>query len=295
MTAKANVQASEKEKLLFRQHYTVIFNASDRILVNKLLDKIGPSISQMESFFGESPGGMVTIIITRSKQEYRSYLVGKVPEWSQAVAFIGERLIVVRLERAEAISRLPRIMAHELSHILIAEMAPAERIPVWLNEGIAEYLSGDALSLQDKITIANAMQTGSIPPLETLDSLLAFQNQRAQLAYAQARTAVDYFIEQHGVAKLQQLLHNIGYYPSVNDAFEQTVGYDFIDFEIKWYQDLHDRYRWLVFLNLENILWMSITFLFVMALIVIRRRNKRRIRHWEEEEDQYPEPPVIEP
>ena len=273
-------QAYEKKKISY-DYYEIICNDEDSVLAQKLLKQIQRPLKRIENFFDHKPGSMITIYLTTSEREYKKYSLGKTPDWSQAVAYIQKRLIVLKLSSAEEIKKSPQILLHELTHIFISDRLPPERIPVWLNEGLADYLSGDELSLDDKVVIANALAAKKIISLADFDSLIYFEQPQAKLAYVQALSTVQYFVRMHGVAKLRELIQNLGNYRSINDAFEATVGYDFIDFEINWYQDLYKRYRWLVILNLDNIIWIIICLLAISAIIAVKFRNRKKLRDWE--------------
>ena len=276
-------QAYGKKKISY-DYCEIICNEEDSVLAQKLLKQIQRPLERIEDFFNHKPGSMITIYLTTSEREYKKYSLGETPDWSQAVAYIQKRLIVLKLSSAEEIKRSPQILLHELTHIFVSDRLPQERIPVWLNEGLADYLSGDELSLDDKVIIANALAAKKIISLVDFDSLIYFEQPQAKLAYAQALSAVQYFVRMHGIAKLQKLIQNLGNYRSINDAFEATVGYDFIDFEINWYQDLYKRYRWLAILNLDNIIWIIICMLAISAIIAVRFRNRKRLKDWEDKE-----------
>jgi len=105
------------------------------------------------------------------------------------------------------------------------------------------------------------------------------------LAYAQSISAIEYFTRKHSIADLQRLIQNIPKYRSINDAFKNTVGYDILDFELNWYSDLRDRYRWMFILNLDNLLWVFMGFLAITAIVAVRYRNKKKLKKWEETEE----------
>ena len=266
-------------------NYEFIYPKPDSILVDKLFETIRIPLQHIEWFFGNPPGSRLTIYVTKSDGDFRKYSRYAVPEWSQAVAFPNQRLIVLRLSSAEEIKESPRILLHELVHIILAERIPDWRVPRWLNEGLAQYLSGERLDLQKKIALSNGLSAKKIVPLSAIDSVLSFSAPMARLAYLEALSAVEYFVNRHGEQTFSRLVRNYANNHSLNRAFKQTVGYDFIDFELDWFEDLHKKYRWLVVLNLDNLLWITMGLLAILAIIVIRYRNRKKINSWDEEED----------
>jgi len=153
-----------------------------------------------------------------------------------------------------------------------------------LNEGLAQYFSEKEISLNDKVSLANALAAKKIMQLDALDSLFLFYPQKARLAYIQSLSAVHFFLQEHDLGKLQQLIRNLGKHRSVNDAFKATLGYDFIDFELYWYEDLNAKYRWLIWMNFDNLLWIMIVLLAILAIIAVRYRNRKKMTKWGEEE-----------
>lgn len=278
-------QTWSAEKELHKYHnYHFIYEQNDRIFVGNLISEIKGSLTNLENFFGRHPKSIITIFLTKSQSEYDSFVTKGVPEWSQAVTLTQPQIIILKVDSAPSIKRAPQILLHEMVHLFFAERYPVNSIPVWLNEGIAQYLSGYELTIDDKIRIANALYSNNILALQEIDSLLNFNQPKALLGYTLSQDAVEYFIQQHGLASLPVLLDNFAVNRSVNTVFKKTIGYDFIDFELHWYENLQSKYKWLILLNLENIIWISMVLLAIMAIIVIRIRNRRIIKNWEDED-----------
>jgi len=266
--------------------YEFIFSEEDSLLVKKLSRGLDGRVGGIEDFFGRKTGSLVTIYITRSDAEYYKYASRAVPEWSQAVAFPQKNLVVLRIKSAEEVKKSLQVLLHELVHIQIGNDFPGVRLPVWLNEGLAQYLSVGGLSFNEKILLANALAAKKIFRLSDIDSLHSFGPLRARLAYAQAKSAVEYFRQMYGLQALRQLVYNKWKYHSTNEAFKNTIGMDALDFELGWYSDLKSRYRWMIVLNLDNLIWILMSFLAVLAIVVIRYRNRKKIRLWDEREDE---------
>ncbi|MBD3225389.1 MAG: hypothetical protein GF313_11700 [Caldithrix sp.] len=282
---------AEREQIVYRTNYKFVYDNQDELLVKTLIENLHGHVDRLEHFFGRKPHSMITIVIAKSDQVFQQFTPDHIPEWSQAVANWRKRYIVVRLDRPEAVKQLPRILTHELSHIFIVGNN-LDNIPTWLHEGIAKFVSNDPPSLTEKVALANAFSRNNVMQLSALDSMLAFNAAKARLAYTQSWTAVDYFVTQHGLTGMQRLIGNIGMYHSLNDAFINTVGYDFIDFEIRWYEHTANRYRWLILLNFEHILWILMGLLAILAIITVQIRNRKKLRQWQMDEENdllYPE------
>jgi len=265
-------------------NYQFIYNRGDSLFVTGLLKKIQPGLAKIEHFFGYEPVSVTTIYITRSERQYNKFSRNGLPEWSQAVAFGREKIVVLKIIGADDIKKAPEILLHELVHIYFAERFPPRRIPNWLNEGLAQYLSGKRLSLQDKVFLAESMSAKKLIGLNGLDTLLTFSRPRARLAYIEALSAVDYFIRIHSYDTLRELVKSLRTQRSLNKAFISATGSDYIDFEAGWYAWLDENFRWLLVLNIDNLLWMTMGLLALLAIAVIRWRNRRKLAQWQDEE-----------
>ncbi len=271
------------------RNYNFICDKQDTLLLKQLMRDVQPRLQKLEAFYEHIPTEVITVQVTSSESAYQRIASQGIPEWSQAVAFPSQSLIVMRVVSAEEVRQAAQTLTHELSHLFCADIVPPNRLSVWLNEGLAQYVSGKRLGLNDKVLLANALALKRVPQLKALEALHNFSPPKARLAYIQALSAVEYFVHKHGEARLSMLVQNLGKYRSAKRAWLQTVGYDFVDFELNWYQSTYHAYRWLVWLNLDNIIWLTMGLLAITAIIVVRRRSRKKLERWEEE-DFYLEP-----
>lgn len=269
---------------VYHDIYVFHYDAADSVLIKKLIKKIDPEITKLENFFGEKSKIDIHIYLTKSQSEFLLYARNGIPEWAQAVTISDKRLIIIRAQTAEEIQRLPQVLLHELVHVYIGIISPRKRIPTWLHEGIAQYLSNENLTINEEILIANALYSNRISYLEDLDSMLTFSPLKARLGYALARSAIDYFVRQYN---LKILLHTIKALNNnnLNEAFKQNTGRDFVDFETGWFAYIDEKYSWMFLLNAENIVWILFVLLFFAALIKIKISNRKTINSWDNDMD----------
>lgn len=264
------------------ENYIFAYEAQDSVLVRKLVLKVKPALNELNEFFTQQTGGLITIYLTPSDSRYRKLTQNRIPEWSQAVAFTSQRFIVLRVASAEEVKTAPQTLLHELVHMHVAQKIPPGRMPLWLNEGLAQYLSNTELTLDDKVLLANKLALKQLLQLSALDSMQNFSAVKARLAYVQALSAVHFFVKTYDRPTLRFLIDNLALYHSANDAFRKTIGFDFIDFERQWYEDLKKNYRWLVILNIDNLIWVTMGMLAILAILAVRRRNQKKLAVWSE-------------
>ncbi|RMH63214.1 MAG: hypothetical protein D6677_07805 [Calditrichaeota bacterium] len=259
------------------------FDDRHRKLVNELERATRQRRQKMYAFFDARDTTPVQIYLTRFEATYRKLVEKGIPEWAQAVAIPERRFIVIKVTNAEEIRRLPQVFLHELAHVYLHDYA-VSAIPVWLHEGVAQWLSMEQLSPDEKLRIGNALAANRLIDFEAMDSLLAFPAGKAGLAYDLAYTAVEFLTRQYGVSGLRGLLHQWQAGQSYDANFMRIVGRDFIDFEVSWYAWLEKQYRWMVLLNVENLVLLAFVVLFALALARLKWRNHKKKAQWQRED-----------
>jgi hypothetical protein len=124
---------------------------------------------------------------------------------------------------------LGRITRHELSHVAIG--ARDDGVPVWVSEGIAEYVAARGTPLSERI-IPSAAVDRARSGLESLPASKDFNNTDQEWHYALSWMACDYIASADGEARLWELvdaMHNAGEGTSDGQqdrVLEQVLGYD---------------------------------------------------------------------
>ncbi len=279
------------EALKKQQYGALIFyyDQTDSLLVKGLIEKIKTPWRRVEILFQEALNIPVSVRLTKSEAEFNRFLHHQVPEWSQAVALPKQRMVVLKLADAEQIRKSPQILIHELMHILLSDYLQGAYLPVWLNEGLADYFSEGGLSFEKKIILAEAVVQKKIMDLMALDSLLNMPAPKARLAYVEAQSAVEFIAKQFGDERLLELIREIKTQKNFRKAFHFTFGFDLLDFEIRWNEFIKQKYRWLVLLKFEEWIFALSGLLFLVAVIVVYLRNKKKLKTLadEDQEDFY--------
>jgi hypothetical protein len=263
--------------------YLFIFPESEKTLTQELIHSLKPGLSRVHRFFNRQNKEIITIYITKSQSQFQQFIKNQVPKWSQAVAFPLQKLIVLKLNTPQAIQQAPKTLLHELSHIHLYEATNMRNVPVWFNEGLAEYLGYERLELSDKIILANAISAKRIIALDDLETLLGFDYSKAKLAYIEARSAIDFFVSQYGELQLEQLVSTLRYV-SFEIAFKTVTSKEFIDFEVDWYENIYEKYRFLIILNFENFLWIIMLILLGLAVFIKKRYKRKKMVEWDKED-----------
>jgi hypothetical protein len=155
-------------------------------------------------------------------------------DWMGAVAFPTYNTILIPVN-ASLLTWAQGALAHEVTHLLIREaiFGPFDDIPVWLNEGLAEYVEGD-LTTADKSLISNALRNGQLISVKSLGSPFPADPQQALLCYAESHSLVDYLINQYGWDKMRALLAVFKDGATYDGALKKVYGVDIAGLDKQW-------------------------------------------------------------
>ena len=274
------------------RQFIVSYSPEDETYAKRLLVVLDKEIAVFENFFNTKLEGIFTIEIPASQTDYNTSAGSNIPEWSNALYMPSQRrMILKKPEWFSSEENFEQVISHELSHLFFHQKYGHSAIPLWFNEGLAEYLSDKRIEMPEGVIIANAIFTRIIIPLMNIDSLLLFNSGRARLAYLESLTAIQF---------LESIISSRGnewdeFMEMVNQAgFEITLKsfttYDQVDFEIFWYRWLSEKYKWFIILNWENLIWIFMTIVLLGALYAVRYRNKKTLEDWENDESLQLEP-----
>jgi hypothetical protein len=267
----------------FHDIYIFYHEKEDSILIQNLTNKIADKVLELEKFFKIKPISPVHIYLTKNNFEFQNFAKKGLPEWARAVAFTNTNTIVLLAGNADEINQLPGVLMHELVHIYLGIVRNENHIPTWLHEGLAQYLSNDGLSMEEQILIANALFADKFLSLTEMDSMFSFKRNQAQIGYALARSAVDFFVLEFGLEKLHEIIIQLSGSRAVNDIFIIVTARDFIDFEIRWYKYIDKEYSWFLIMNVENLIWVFLVILLFAAFIRIKFKNRKTVSSWNDD------------
>ncbi len=120
---------------------------------------------------------------------------------------------------------------HELTHLIFADLAKNSTIPLWLNEGLANY-EASVTSVSNKMLIKYIKQGSHI----LLGDLLRISRypegkEMRELFYAQAEKLVEFLITQYGRKKFRKFCDLILKDRSFKESLFTAYGDDFEDIE----------------------------------------------------------------
>lgn len=203
------IQQENLAEIEFKQasslHFVVRYEGSEsnRALGQGILASLEQSFNELESQLNYSPRDSIAVVLYPD-EVFQD--VTKMPGWVGALNDGKIRFPIKGLSVVDTAVRA--ILKHELTHSFI-RLKTAGNCPLWLNEGLAQYLSGD--STQSFLPLAKqAISQKRFPALIQLEGpFIGMDADRAAWAYQESLLATEFLMKGYGLSDVQRLLESI--------------------------------------------------------------------------------------
>ena len=138
-------------------------------------------------------------------------------------------------------NELARVLKHELTHSFVSQKTGG-RCPVWLQEGIAQYMEGKRSRVNAGALTAAYEQHMEVSLLSYESSWLNMPKDAAPNAYAWALALVESIITVNGVDDLERILDRIGAGSSTEDAIRAVLHGDYSELMLSTVQFMKKAY-----------------------------------------------------
>ncbi len=182
---------------------------------------------------------------THSEFEQTNLVGGFVPEGVAAFTEPSRDRMVVPID--EPPDRLQGLITHELTHVFEFDLIPRNfvhrQVPLWVDEGLADYERGlwDPLDL---MSIRDAAVTDQIPKLSRFEDYIGISNPR--LVYNLGHAAFEYIAARYGKEGIRQFLYTfrkniVG--GGMEDIYEQAFRVKPDEFDEAYDKWLKERFK----------------------------------------------------
>ena len=198
------------------------------IILEEAYQKVGSDL-------GFYPDDSITTILYSAEQFMD---VTRAPAWSGGIYDGKIRIPVGGLrERTDV---LEKVIFHEYTHAVVHRMGGG-RVPVWLNEGIAQYEEGRNGGRDDLFRYLASAE--NLVPLKYLEgSFMGLNQEQAILAYGEALSAVKYIMDEYGTGMLTRLVSGYKDGKDSDAAIKDTFQMTYKEFQESWIRYLNKRY-----------------------------------------------------
>ena len=178
--------------------------------------------------------------------------------------------------------KLESVLKHEMIHLLLHHHIRSHNLPRWLDEGVAQWLSGglgELLASPHPSLLEEALLSGEFIPLEDLADDFPSDRQALLLAYEESRSFAYHLAAEHGDQKIFQLLDLLKGGYGVQEAFALSLDTELQLAEQQWIEQLQSRSTWYSYLALHiyDYLFPAAALLLVIGFVrfVMRKRAYR--------------------
>jgi hypothetical protein len=256
------------------------FRSPDRAGARVLLPALSSGVRDVAGRLG-SGKIEVTVYLAASEADFRTLSGGRIPHWGAGCAFPAEGTILLKRLPGRQ-DELLQTARHELAHIVLHQRTGG-RVPVWFSEGVSMWIARE-WRLGDSAEVFAAVIGGGLVPLSEIDGVLGFASSRAQLAYTESLLALVYLIGLGGPDSVRDLVDLVAANVPFDVALHRLTGLTPTAFEAAWSEHVIQRYSLVGMLTSSQMLWFYMAALMLLAVVVVRLRNRSRVRGWEEEE-----------
>jgi hypothetical protein len=244
-------------------------------------------LEDLEEKFGLVFEGKIVIYFAGSNREFNQFQPDgkKVPIWSAGVAYVTRNIIVLKSTRASPHTDLDRLLAHEISHLVLGRLFAGRRIPIWLNEGLTMHIAND-WGPGRQWAMVRAVGAGRLIPLGELVYSFPDRTYDAQTAYAASYYFIAFIRDRYGVAALNRLVEHLSHGVQADRALKDITGRNLDDLEEAFDQWLRRRFSVFWIITNPGILWALAAIVLVIALLRQRRLSAKKLAEWEAEENE---------
>jgi len=278
-------QLSTLDSLRF-DHGMMYYESGEATLARSSAQKISQTILHIEEQLGLELSARFQVVIAPTQQVYRA-LTGVLPDWSAGATDYRYPRIILKSPKAgrTSIWDYDATLQHEVAHIVIGQNINPDRLPRWLNEGLAMLVAGQQ-SLRQTYILSQGAVRDQLIPLSEIEQVLSFNQSRANLAYAEALSAAQFFLNEFPEGTLREIFRMLRRADmSFDQALREVTGVSLFYFEVYWKEHVHSKYQWIIMLSSNTTLWILFPLLALAAYLMIRWRNAKKMQSWQEEED----------
>lgn len=228
-----------------------------------------------------SPGPPIHVELATDSSEWAR----AVPAWTAGFAIAQSDKIVIFPSRSPSYPdrSLDDVLRHEVAHILISRASSGRSIPRWFNEGLAMSAERE-WRFRDQTQLFYQLALRPRETLDTLDRLFQGAQPDVTRAYLLSGALVRQLLERYGKTAAGRIVERVGRGDSFEAAFMEVTGRSTAAEESEFWDSQQVWTTWIPIVFSQEVLWLAITVLALLAIQGHRRRNARIQKRWEEED-----------
>lgn len=266
-------------------NYTILHDARDQKMVPRIRRITDSALRSLEDKYQLVPDSF-TVIIAPDKASFNAHVSKDFPFWGVAAAKYSDHQIILQSMRInrQPLNEFEQTIVHELVHIALEPLVRDRWFPRWINEGLAQYEAGQ-FSLRSKALLGQRAYGNDYIPLNKIDDVLKFDQTKANLAYAESVSAVNWLLDEFGNVSFQHFLTNLAAGQECDTAFYNAYEFSIPLFELSWAKWAKRRYKPFALLELPNLLWTLMPLLVLAGWLRVKLKNRNIEAHWRRQDE----------
>ncbi|RLB42559.1 MAG: hypothetical protein DRH12_05445 [Deltaproteobacteria bacterium] len=201
--------------------------------------------SEVEAFFNWDLTSIPSICVKKAPKRAR----GRSDDLVVGYAVPARHLIVIFYSRTKTNPvNLRLTLKHETCHLILHEHIRLVTLPRWLDEGIAQMVSGvpgEILPVREDAVSRLSRKTGGLISFRLLRDQFPKEPIRRLLAYAESRDFLNFFVDHFGKNALRSILQAMKKGVPAEQAFLAVTGFPLDDLETKWRASIKEKDTWI--------------------------------------------------
>lgn len=255
----------------------LIIQAATPALEAHLRQIVGETAPRLAAWTGASPQRL-NIVVAASEEDFKdrvAQLDG--PRWAAGLAVPSQGLILLRSPRQLIEPEQFRLLlAHELTHLYLAAALRHRQHPLWLEEGLAMYASGEG-GWERAAVMAKGVLGGHLLSFADLEESFPQDANQAALAYAQSYYFISYLLNRQGPEVLPKIIGGLARGKALTAALHEASGQGLYALERDFRDEMNTRFSWLTLATAGGGVWVLISMVAAVSLVVRRRAHKARM------------------
>ncbi len=225
-------------------NFDVYYNDGSKYIAEFSARALEKSLTSIQKTLNYKMSSRVSVVVYGSHNEFQqtNVIMQFMPEGVGGVTELYKNRVVVPFQGTW--EQLDHVIHHELVHAVLNDLfyggtfqsalsSGAFMIPLWMNEGFAEWESIGGMNTATDMFMRDLTISENLPPLERLDGYLAYRG---------GQTFYNYVAEKYGKERVGELINQLRIYRNVDIAFQNAFQMKFEEFSERWQKDIKKYY-----------------------------------------------------
>ena len=256
---------------------TVLFEPRLEQAARDLVALYPAVVRGLEDTFGWPFDLRPTVLLVGDPELFRSHVGG-----GRVVAYAVPRTNLVVIDHGKVVVRpftMEITLKHELCHLLLHRHIPHAVLPLWLEEGVCQWVSdgiGELMVEGGASRLAGASLRGRFIPLRALAGAFPGDDESLALAYEQSKSFVSYAVGRFGKDRMLRVLERMRSGDDADTAMGAVFSVGRDSLETEWRRWVKRNLTWFTYFSVHmyEILFAAAAVCVVIGFIRLMRRKR---------------------